>query len=495
MAVPIIESLKIIDKEIRIVAELGSGTFGEVHLAEPIKGRKKSTFCYPERIAVKVIRKQFSTPENAGDLMKELTALQRLQHPCIVGYLGVWIEASSQSKQYGSYCLAMSFCDGGDLDHLLRQCAASKTNMAPDPLARIMTCIFAGLNYSHAHRIIHRDIKPANIMLTIDRNSATASPGGNVDRALIGDFGLARPLDKTMQMVKTRVGTPCYCSPEIVAAERYSTKTDIFSAGVMFYELMTLESPFWKKRFTDVQCFYQIVNHDPLPRFRELCKGRYSESLIQIVCQCLSKREDQRPSAFEVLTKYSSRIRRGLQEMQLPLSQDKPTVAGTAVASDVPSTKVAESSSPTDGAQRPVNTPPPRLARNNGPKPRSPFRGACPVPGPAPGPVVTTAVGQRKVPAARLLEVMESEFRTPHDGELSEALSGNTELYLLLKVLIATRGTNAVNRLTAAAPSDLTLATAIKTLIVSLGTMENVQAARRIVEVVQSSVTDSPTTA
>jgi len=88
------------------------------------------------------------------------------------------------------------------------------------------------LKHVHDRKIIHRDLKGQNIFLTKD------------NRVKLGDFGIARVLKKTMEKAKTMVGTPYYISPEIIEGRPYSFMTDIWSIGVVLYELCTLKPPF-----------------------------------------------------------------------------------------------------------------------------------------------------------------------------------------------------------------------------------------------------------
>jgi NIMA (never in mitosis gene a)-related kinase len=88
------------------------------------------------------------------------------------------------------------------------------------------------MKHVHDRKIIHRDLKSQNIFLTKD------------NRIKLGDFGIARILKKTMEKAKTMVGTPYYISPEIIQGKQYSLMTDIWSLGVVLYELCTLNPPF-----------------------------------------------------------------------------------------------------------------------------------------------------------------------------------------------------------------------------------------------------------
>lgn len=460
----VVPSHRILDREIRLVKALGAGSFGEVHLAEMIPGRSHFTYPFPERVAIKIIQSRLCDPDQAVSLLTELNILKRMCHPCIVGYIALWRERSSRCKYANCYCLAMNYCDGGDLAVLMRDYMKRKATVPQEVVTRLMACVFAGLNYSHANRVIHRDIKPANVFLTRVANGSPQGVDGHVGCALIGDYGLARPLDKTMRLVKTRVGTPSYCSPEIVAGELYGNKTDIFSAGVMFYELMAQESPFWKHSFTDVICFHRILHHDPLPRFRHICNGRYSESLVRLVCSCLSKTEPLRPTAYEVLTAFTSRIPRQLDEMKVPLYVESGAAAAAAAA-------VAGAAA----AERGCGEAAPAAAESAAESDSASAVAAASPPGRSPSPTAArkrcgspaVAAPTAPAPAARLAALLKSEFKTAVDARLEAAVKGNVELFLLLKVILVTRG--ARNGESAAATSD-TLQSALVTFLQSTST-------------------------
>ncbi|KAF7644758.1 hypothetical protein LDENG_00216400, partial [Lucifuga dentata] len=125
----------------------------------------------------------------------------------------------------------MEYCDGGDL--------MKKINMqrgVPFDEQQILDWfiqICLGLKHIHDRKILHRDIKAQNIFL---------NNGGM--KAKLGDFGIARMLNNTMEMARTCVGTPYYLSPEICENRPYNNKTDIWSLGCVLYELCTLRHPF-----------------------------------------------------------------------------------------------------------------------------------------------------------------------------------------------------------------------------------------------------------
>lgn len=307
---------KFIGREVQLKKKLGSGTFGEVYLAECVRRERRCSVMFPEGepFVVKVLMRTEMDREEVEAAYREFSALQKLHHRFIVRYIGAWMEVG-KGRFAGRLCLAMNYCNGGDLLSYLDKCVTSKQPPSATVLVRLIVCVFSALNYSHHRHVIHRDIKPENVLMT-------KCPSGTLKYVQVGDFGLARHVDQMSELVASRVGTPSYCSPEIGAGKLYTHKTDIFSAGVMFYELMTLERPFWVKNSL-AETFRRVAKHDPVPRLRELSQHHhYSNSLVQLVAACLSKRERDRPSAFQVLSAFSTAVWREVSVMRIDLHRD-----------------------------------------------------------------------------------------------------------------------------------------------------------------------------
>jgi len=152
---------------------------------------------------------------------REAQAAGRLQHPSVVAIFDYGETAESAF-------IVMEFVDGGTLKSALE----TGTRFSIQEINRMMQDVLAGLQYSHDRGIVHRDIKPANIMLTGDGH------------AKIADFGIARVEHSDITQVGMIMGTPAYMSPEQFRGEAISPGTDIYSAGVILYQLLTSERPF-----------------------------------------------------------------------------------------------------------------------------------------------------------------------------------------------------------------------------------------------------------
>ena len=140
------------------------------------------------------------------------------------------------------------------------------------------------LEYIHRNQIVHRDIKSSNIFLT------------SCGSIKIGDFGIAKVLNKTLQTRNTLVGTPNYLSPEVVDNKPYTYKTDIWALGCVLYELCSLKVPFQSQNIMELLVKITKDNIEPLPKI-------YSKEIARLVKGLLSKDENKRPNCQEILAK------------------------------------------------------------------------------------------------------------------------------------------------------------------------------------------------
>jgi serine/threonine protein kinase len=221
-----------------ILDELGRGAMGVVYRAmDPVIGRT---------VAVKTIRLSeegtgLTRPELLARFQTEARAAGLLTHPNIV----VVYDAGEEN---GLYFITMELVEGKSLQALL-----DGGHAFPVPrVIRIMEQTCSALQFAHERNIVHRDVKPANLMLTAD------------DTVKVTDFGTAKILQfGTAQQTAHVMGTPSYMSPEQVKGRPVDGRSDIFSIGVMLYEMLTGEKPFPGQSITTV--IYKIVNEEPIP--------------------------------------------------------------------------------------------------------------------------------------------------------------------------------------------------------------------------------------
>jgi serine/threonine protein kinase len=220
-----------------ILGELGRGAMGVVyHAVDPVIGRN---------VAVKTIRLTaegtgLSHPELLARFQTEARAAGLLTHPNIV----VVYDAGEED---GLYYITMELVVGQSM-----QAVFDNGEAFPVPrILRILEQACGALQFAHERNIVHRDVKPANLMLTAD------------DTVKVTDFGTAKILQfGTVQQTTHVMGTPSYMSPEQVKGRPVDGRTDIFSLGVVLYEMLTGEKPFPGQSITTV--IYKIVNEEPV---------------------------------------------------------------------------------------------------------------------------------------------------------------------------------------------------------------------------------------
>ena len=177
------------------------------------------------RVAIKTVRLPDANDQEAVESLdrfkREAQAAGRLTHPNIVG---VFDYGETDEVAY----IVMEFVAGRSLKEMLD----GNLRLPVAEALRLMGEILAGLAFSHARGVVHRDIKPANIMVTND-----------VGQAKIADFGIARIEASSMTQAGTVMGTPAYMSPEQFMGQVVDQRTDIYSCGILLYQLLTGETP------------------------------------------------------------------------------------------------------------------------------------------------------------------------------------------------------------------------------------------------------------
>jgi serine/threonine protein kinase len=178
----------------------------------------------------------------------------------------------------------MEFAESGDLKSVInKQIMNNYEKINEETIWDWAFQIASALKYLHSKKIIHRDIKSENVFITADKNSK------------LGDFGISKILDNTLEFAKSGVGTPYYLSPEICKGDSYNFKTDIWMFGCLLYELSTLEKPFKANSINSL--IDKIVNTDPAK-----IEYNYSNELKDMIFIMLKKHPEDRPGIDEILT-------------------------------------------------------------------------------------------------------------------------------------------------------------------------------------------------
>jgi beta-lactam-binding protein with PASTA domain/predicted Ser/Thr protein kinase len=209
-----IERDTVIDGRYRVLNRLGSGGMADVYCAEDSQlGR---------RVAVKLLYRRFAEDEEFVErFRREASSAAGLQHPNIVGVF-------DRGEWDGTYYIAMEFLDGHTLKQLVREHGA----MPPDLATDITIQVLRAARFAHKRGVVHRDIKPHNVILDEE------------GRAKVTDFGIARAGASDMTETGSIMGTAQYLSPEQAQGQPVSPRSDLYSIGVMLYELLTGRVPF-----------------------------------------------------------------------------------------------------------------------------------------------------------------------------------------------------------------------------------------------------------
>ncbi|CAL9729404.1 DNA damage response protein kinase Dun1p [Monosporozyma unispora] len=217
--------------------DLGSG-----HYAIVKEGKNKKT---GQAVAIKIFHPQQNDDQKKSKQFREETSiLMKIHHPNIVNLLDSFVEPLSKS-QIQKYLVLEKIDDGELFDRVVK-----KTCLRQDESKAIFKQIMTGLKYLHDENIIHRDIKPENILLNITRRTSPEQKqlgpwdADEIDiQVKIADFGLAK-FTGEMQFTNTLCGTPSYVAPEVLTKKGYTSKVDMWSAGVILYVCLCGFPPF-----------------------------------------------------------------------------------------------------------------------------------------------------------------------------------------------------------------------------------------------------------
>lgn len=247
---------------------LGSGASGVVQA-----GIHKPTGM---RVAVKTVK--VDNKEKREQMLHEIRGLiQAAGCP----YLVQWY-AGFVAKDTGLVHVVVELMDGGSLADLRKRLKGE--GVPPQQLACMAAQIVRGLHHLQTRRLLHRDVKPENVL----HNTA-----GQVK---LTDFGISKDLNSTVGVAATFVGTANYMSPERALGKDYSFRSDVWSAGMVIYELASGKYPFSTKAFLEL---YECLCVKPEPRLDE---GIFPPALCDFVAQCLTRDEGRRPDATILLS-------------------------------------------------------------------------------------------------------------------------------------------------------------------------------------------------
>ncbi|XP_063570723.1 serine/threonine-protein kinase Nek5 isoform X5 [Pongo abelii] len=249
-----------------VIKAIGQGAFGKAYLA---KGKSDSKHC-----VIKEINFEKMPIQEKEASKKEVILLEKMKHPNIVAFFNSF-------QENGRLFIVMEYCDGGDLMKRINR--QRGVLFSEDQILGWFVQISLGLKHIHDRKILHRDIKAQNIFL---------SKNGMV--AKLGDFGIARVLNNSMELARTCIGTPYYLSPEICQNKPYNNKTDIWSLGCVLYELCTLKHPFEGNNLQQLVLKICQAHFAPI-------SPRFSRELHSLISQLFQVSPRDRPSINSIL--------------------------------------------------------------------------------------------------------------------------------------------------------------------------------------------------
>ena len=252
------------------VKELGAGTFGKAFL---VQCQSDNSYAVIKQIDINSIK----SARERDQMEKEGKILESLNHVNIIGFREVY------KTKRGKIWIVMDYADGGDLSDKIKKMKENFENFSEDKILSYFTQIWLAIKHIHDRKIIHRDLKAQNIFL--QKNEVIK----------LGDFGIAKVLEQTVAQAKTQVGTPYYISPEIIKGKAYSLETDIWSLGIILYELWALDVPIKARNLHEL--YMKISNCKSIPRI----PSRYSKDLQDLIDEILVTNPAKRPNINQIL--------------------------------------------------------------------------------------------------------------------------------------------------------------------------------------------------
>jgi serine protease Do len=254
-----------------ILSELGRGGMGAVFKArDPLLDRI---------VAIKTLSMALSADDSfVRRFQHEARAIARLNHPGIVGIFDVGQETNVSF-------IVMEFIPGGSLEDLLKK----ERPLPPERVIQLLTEIAIALDFAHGRGFVHRDIKPANILLD------------EAGKTRITDFGLVKEEDINLTLPGQIMGTPRYMAPEQIQGDDVGPAADIYSLGIVAYEMLAGEPPFTGAMST---VFDGHVRREP-PLLREL-NPALPEGVETVIRRVLSKTPEQR---FDTAVEFVNHLR------------------------------------------------------------------------------------------------------------------------------------------------------------------------------------------
>jgi len=277
----------------RIVSLLGSGGMGEVYLAHRREG-------FEQQVAIKVLRSSMTGTVFAQRFLQERETLARLNHPHIAGLV------DGGASPSGLPWLAMEYVEGLSL-----MAYAQEHELDDRAMVRLVMQVAEAVQFAHQQFVVHRDLKPGNILVREDGHP------------VLLDFGIAKllkeeeaPAEPGLTLPQMPIYTPEYASPEQMRGERIGVASDVYSLGVILFQLLSRELPFSTEGRTRFELTVLVTEREA-PHLRALAP-RLSRDLDAIVHKCLRKDASDRYATVQALFDDLERWLRGLPVQAQP---------------------------------------------------------------------------------------------------------------------------------------------------------------------------------
>eukprot|EP00425_Heterocapsa_triquetra_P040341 CAMPEP_0195072640 /NCGR_PEP_ID=MMETSP0448-20130528/16180_1 /TAXON_ID=66468 /ORGANISM="Heterocapsa triquestra, Strain CCMP 448" /LENGTH=206 /DNA_ID=CAMNT_0040104657 /DNA_START=25 /DNA_END=642 /DNA_ORIENTATION=+ len=190
---------------------IGRGQYGKAHLVRKLGGESREI--------AKTIDLTCLSAKERETALQEVSLLRRLDHPNIVEYRDNFFMVDT-------LVIIMQYCEGGDLQTFIKERQKRKDRILEKKIMSYFVQVLQALQYIHGERILHRDLKTSNLFLM-----------KSMQVVKLGDFGISRVLEGSIEAAITVVGTPYYMSPEVCENKPYTFKSDVWSLGCVLYEL------------------------------------------------------------------------------------------------------------------------------------------------------------------------------------------------------------------------------------------------------------------
>ena len=254
-------------EQFKIINKIGEGAYSTVYTVKRLEDDKI--------YALKKVKINKLNKKEQINALNEVRILASINSPYVIGYKESFIDESEQTL-----CIIMEFADDGDLYQKIKLYIQNKTTFMEHDIWRIFIQITKGLNDLHEYNILHRDLKSANVFLFRDGT------------AKLGDLNVSKITSRGLGCTQT--GTPYYASPEVWKDKPYNSKSDIWSLGCVFYELIMLTTPFKAKTMKDLFTKVKRGEYSPIPNY-------FSPKFQIIIDNILKIKPEERPDAKDIL--------------------------------------------------------------------------------------------------------------------------------------------------------------------------------------------------